>query len=346
MPTSLSKAHPLRIFAISTLITLACLIGVSVKGGGQALFLTFVLILVELMFSFDNAIINARILATMSRFWQQMFMTVGILLAVFLIRFAFPIVLVMVTAGLSAASVFDLALNHPDAYAATLVKAHPYIASFGGMFLLMLSLSFFFDPGRKVLWINVIERPLQRIGKWWLYTGICVVTLLAIGTPAWNPHPRETLLAGGIGIGVFLLLHAVTELFGRHQAAGRVKMKTGLAGFIAFAYLQVLDSSFSFDGVIGAFAITNDVFLIAIGLGIGALWVRSLTLLMVRRNTLNVYRYLEHGAHYTIGVLAAFLLVGLFVEIPEAVAGGAGLLIVGASIISSIGAARRRSKRF
>lgn len=340
MPSLPSKNNPLRIFWISGLITIIALVGVAVGMGPQALFLASVLILIELMFSFDNAIINARVLATMSHFWQQMFMTVGIILAVFVVRFFFPILLVMVTAGLSAPAVVDLAMNHPEQYAATLEQAHPYISAFGGMFLLMLCLAFFFDPGRKILWINVIERPLQRIGKWWLYTGMATIALAIITILPGNHYPRQTIVAGLIGIVLYLALHSITELFSRRQSGTSKVAKTGMAGFMAFLYLQVLDSSFSFDGVIGAFAITQDVILIAIGLGIGALWVRSLTLLMVRRNTLHVYRYLEHGAHYTIGVLAVFLLTGLFFEIPEVVAGGFGLLIVGASIVSSLQASR------
>lgn len=344
--TVLAPTHPFRIFFISGMITLAALAWIGFGRGVDALFLVSVLILIELMFSFDNAIINARVLATMNRFWQQMFMTVGILFAVFVVRFLFPILLVMLTAGLSAPAVLDMALNQPDEYARTLTHAHPYIAAFGGMFLLMLSLSFFFDPGRKVLWINVIERPLQRIGKWWLYTGISLATLLLLTILPFNPHPRETLVAGCLGIVLYLGLHSITELFSRKQSNRQVKAKSGLAGFMAFLYLQVLDSSFSFDGVIGAFAITQDVFLIVTGLGIGALWVRSLTLLMVRRNTLKVYRYLEHGAHYTIGLLALFLLSGLFFNIPEAAAGIAGLVVVGASIVSSLRALQTEDPNF
>ena len=343
---ALAPSHPLRIFFISGLLTLATLAWVGFGRGLDALFLVSVLILIELMFSFDNAIINARILATMSRFWQQMFMTVGIVIAVFVVRFLFPILLVMLTAGLSAPAVLDLAINQPDEYARTLTHAHPYIAAFGGTFLLMLSLSFFFDPGRKVLWINVIERPLQRIGKWWIYTGISALTLAAVAISPYNHYPQQTIVAGSLGIAVYLALHSITELFGRKQSDRRVTAKSGFAGFMAFLYLQVLDSSFSFDGVIGAFAITQDVFLIVTGLGIGALWVRSLTLMMVRRNTLKVYRYLEHGAHYTIALLALFLLSGLFISIPEAAAGAAGLLVVGASIISSLQALKTEDPNF
>lgn len=335
--------HPFRIFFVSGLITIASLILVYTNLGSKALFLTVVLMLVELTFSFDNAIINARVLATMSRFWQQMFMTVGIVIAVFGMRLVFPIVLVMITTGLSAGEVTNLALYKPDLYAEELHRAHPLIASFGGMFLLMLALSFFFDPGRKVLWISVIERPLLRLGKWWIYTGLAFTTLIILALLPWNQHQNDTLIAGSVGIMVYLALHKINDIFTvTQEQSDKPKRYPVLAGFMSFLYLQILDASFSFDGVLGAFAVTKDVILIAIGLGVGALWVRSMTLFMVRRKTLATYRYLEHGAHYTIGVLAIVLLVGLFVDIPEAMAGIAGLAIVGSSIVSSVLFSRRQ----
>ena len=336
MPSVLHAHHPFRIFFITGLITIASLGAVGYYMGPSALFLAFVLMLIEITFSFDNAIINARVLAGMSKFWQDMFMTVGMVIAVFGMRLVFPIVLVMATAGLGAGQVIDLALHHPHEYAERLTHAHPYIASFGGMFLLMLALAFFFDPGRKVLWIDVIERPMQQIGKWWIYTLISVCTLIIFTVLPWNHHPEETLLAGSVGIVLYMALGKLTDMFGDSQLKQAAGKQTLMIGLIGFLYLQVLDGSFSFDGVIGAFAVTQDVVLIAIGLGVGALWVRSLTLLMVRRHTLNMYRYLEHGAHYTIGVLGLVLLVGLFIDIPEAVAGIAGLVIVGLSITSSV----------
>ncbi|MFZ1812239.1 MAG: DUF475 domain-containing protein [Candidatus Saccharimonadales bacterium] len=337
--------HPFRIFFVSGFITLLSLVLVNHYLGMSAMLLTFVLMLVEITFSFDNAIINARVLATMSRFWQQMFMTVGMLIAVFGMRLVFPIVLVMFTTGLDASHVMDLALHHPDQYSAELHDAHPYISSFGGMFLLMLGLSFFFDPGRKVVWISVIEKPLIRMGKWWIYSGIAWSVLFLIAWLPWNHHQSETLIAGSIGIVTQIILQKISDIFTKTQEeTDKPQRYPLLAGFMSFMYLQILDGSFSFDGVIGAFAVTKDVILIAIGLGIGALWVRSLTLFMVRRNTLHAYRYLEHGAHYTIAILAVVLLLGLFVDIPEAIAGVAGLIIVGSSIASSI-AATRHDKR-
>ena len=174
-----------------------------------------------------------------------------------------------------------------------------------------------------------------------MYTLICFAVLVTVTLLPFNAHPTDTFIAGFVGIATYLIIHGFTELFTRQhekheKTHGSAYKKAGLAGFSAFMYLEVLDASFSFDGVIGAFAITNDVILIAVGLGIGALWVRSLTIFMVRRQVLNAYKYLEHGAHYTIGLLAAFLLGGLFLKVPEVIAGVFGIVIISASIYSSI----------
>jgi len=338
--------HPFRIFAISLLITALALLFVGVELGWNALFIAFVLILVEVTFSFDNAIINAKVLSTMSRFWQTLFITVGILIAVFGMRLVFPIVIVMITAGLSAGEVISLALNQPELYSQRIADSHVAIASFGGMFLLMLCLHFFLDSGKKVHWIDILERPLQRMGQWWVYTAVSLAVLALITVTA-GSEGGEVFYPGIAGLITYLVVHGLADLFARKQEdpeaakKGKLVVRTGMAGFMSFLYLEVLDASFSFDSVIGAFAITKDVILIAIGLGIGALWVRSLTIFMVRKHVLHAYRYLEHGAHYTIGFLAFVLLISVFVHLPEAVAGLTGLTIIGLSIWSSVLHARR-----
>ncbi len=93
------------------------------------------------------------------------------------------------------------------------------------------------------------------------------------------------------------------------------------SGAAAFLYLEVLDASFSFDGVIGAFALSNNLFVIAIGLGIGAMFVRSLTIMLVERGTLTEYRYLEHGAFYAIIALGVIMFVKTVTPVPETVTG-------------------------
>ena len=346
MSSAFHPQHPLRIFFITGLITILSLGFIGIELGPASLLTALVLVLIEITFSFDNAIINAKILASMSRLWQTLFMTVGIFIAVFGMRLIFPIVIVMLTSGLGAGEVINLALNSPERYSQALHDSHASIAAFGGMFLLMLCLHFFFDPGRKVHWIDIIERPLQRLGKWWAYALTSFVILVTITLLPFNQHPGETFTAGIIGIVTYMVVHGLAELFTRQHEQSEKKSaknaiaRTGMAGLMSFIYLEILDASFSLDGVIGAFAITQDVILIAVGLGIGALWVRSLTLFMVRRHVLGAYRYLEHGAHYTIGILASMMLLGLFIEVPEAVAGIAGIIVVSLSITSSIAATR------
>ena len=332
------SSHPLRIFFISGLVTILATLFVGIELGLSALIVTIALILIEVTFSFDNAIINAKILAKMSKFWQTIFLTIGIVIAVFGMRLVFPIAIVMVTAGLPAGEVIDLALNQPEKYKQALEGSHTAIASFGGMFLLMLGLHFFFDPHKRVNWLNKVESSLQKIRGKHTHSLISFAVLAFVSVLPVNPHPKDTFVAGLIGIITYAVVHGLAEMFSSRQEQkekGKMVARTGMAGFVSFLYLEVLDASFSLDGVIGAFAITQDVVLIAIGLGVGALWVRSLTVFMVRRKVLHAFKYLEHGAHYTIGFLSAVLITSLFIDIPEAIPGLVGLIIIGLSVFSS-----------
>lgn len=299
------------------------------------MFVMLVLVAVELAFSFDNAIVNAKILKQMSSFWQTMFLTIGAALAIFGMRLVFPIILVVITAGLGWREVVDLAINHPELYAEKLKDSHIELSAFAGGFLLMLALHFFVDDTHRVLWLKRLETHMQRFDEWAPAVLTLVVVGLAAVLPA-NHAPKQTLIAGIMGVIVYGAIHALNLLLGRIQGKGTKNVhKLWLAGLISFLYLQVLDASFSFDGVLGAFAVTNDVVLIAVGLGIGAMWVRSLTVFMVRRGTLDNYKYIEHGAHYTIGVLACVLIASIFFDIPELIAGLIGVGIIGSSIVAS-----------
>ena len=120
--------------------------------------------MLEISFSFDNAVVNATVLDKMSAFWQKIFLTIGVLIAVFGMRLVFPLLIVAVTASLSPIEAFRLAVAHPDQYQADLVAAHPAIAAFGGMFLLMIFLDFVFEE-RQIRWLPAVETMLARIGK-------------------------------------------------------------------------------------------------------------------------------------------------------------------------------------
>ncbi|MEO7364083.1 MAG: DUF475 domain-containing protein [Candidatus Saccharimonadales bacterium] len=330
----------MRHFKYSWFFTITSVLAAWFFLGFGAAITMIILIAIELAFSFDNAIINAKVLARLSPLWQKLFLTIGMVVAIVGMRFVFPILIVMVTAHLPWHEVIQSALHDPKGYAEHLEEAHVAISAFGGSFLLTLSLYFLFDDKRKELWLKRIERPLQRIGgKFWLPPLVASSIIAVVGLL----HGREALEAGLVGIGSYVLLHGFIELLGRFTGSTDSKAPyLGWSAFVAFMYLQVLDASFSFDGVLGAFAITDKIVLIALGLGVGALWVRSLTVYMVRQGTLDAYIYLEHGAHYAILTLAGALLLSIFVPVPDAITGIIGLGVIGASFYASLQAIRQR----
>ncbi|MDX3384379.1 DUF475 domain-containing protein [Streptomyces niveiscabiei] len=332
--------------------------------GWTGLGVVAILSILEISLSFDNAVVNAGILKKMNAFWQRIFLTVGVLIAVFGMRLVFPVVIVAISAKLGPIEAVDLALSDKTRYQELVTDAHASIAAFGGMFLLMIFLDFIFED-RDIKWLGWIERPLAKLGKVDMLS-VCIalgVLLIAAFTVAPNAHihggghvdKTETVLLSGIlGLITYLVVGGLSGYFEgkleeeeerEHEAeeeakrAGKQKpviLLAGRAAFFMFLYLEVLDASFSFDGVIGAFAITNDIVLMAVGLGVGAMYVRSLTVYLVRQGTLDDYVYLEHGAHYAIGALAVLLMVTIQYEIHEVITGSIGVLLIAWSFWSSV----------
>ncbi|WP_163512252.1 DUF475 domain-containing protein [Fodinicola acaciae] len=337
--------------------------GGGIAGAFESLVLVAILTILEISLSFDNAVVNATILERMSAFWQRMFLTVGILIAVFGMRLIFPLIIVSITAPLNPVTVIELAVaggTGPGSYAQHLHEAHPAIAAFGGMFLFMIFLGFVLEE-QEHSWLAWLEKPLARIGKLdQLNVVIALIVLLiasaTLSTTAAHQTAAVVLIAGVLGVVTYLLVNGLGELFEtsadeaheeEHGEAvaksgnGNLVKAVGKAAFFLFLYLEVLDASFSFDGVIGAFAITSDIFIIAIGLGVGAMYIRSLTVYLVRKGTLNEYVYLEHGAMWAIGALAVILLITIRYEVPEVVTGLIGVAFIAAAFISSLVRNRR-----
>jgi hypothetical protein len=334
----------LRIHAVPAIATVVVLAGTAVWMGWAAFAVLAVLIVLEVTFSFDNAAVNAKLIKRLSPFWQVLFMTVGILIAVVLVRFALPVVLVAVTTGLSLGTVAGLIVHDPVEYGRRLAEASPVIDAFGGTFLLMIALGFFLDAGKQSHWLKAIERRLAPLGR---YDNVPVLIMLVVAlvvayTGGFDAATGLAVFAAAVA-GV--LLHMVLDLFGialGGQAGGGAAALAGMAAFVMFMRLEVLDASFSFDGVIGAFAITSNVVIIAAGLGIGALWVRSLTVHLVRHEVLEKYEYLDHGAHWAIAALGVVMAAGLYgVHLPEAVTGSIGLVFIAAALVSSATGKRR-----
>jgi uncharacterized protein len=332
--------------------------------GWQGFAVVAILSVLEISLSFDNAVVNAGVLKKMNLFWQKIFLTIGILIAVFGMRLLFPVVIVAVSAGVGPVEAVQLAVDDPDRYEMLVTNAHPSIASFGGMFLLMIFLNFMFED-REHKWFPWLERPLAKLGRVeMLSVAIALIALLVsamfLATQAHQyggDHADKSstvLLAGVAGLLTYLLVHGLSSHFENKleeedereeeaqeaaRKAGKEPTAVGLAGkaaFFMFLYLEVLDASFSFDGVIGAFAITSDPVIIAIGLGVGAMYIRSMTVHLVEEGTLAQYPYLENGALWAIGALATILLLSIEVHIPEVVTGLIGLAFIVASLISSI----------
>lgn len=319
----------------------------------SALFITLILAVMEVSLSFDNAVVNASVLKGWDKFWKTIFLTVGMLIAVFGMRLIFPIVIVALTADMGMGQVIDMALHNPTEYANKLTAHHEEISAFGGMFLMLVFLNFILDE-QEVRWFDWLERQLARFGKIDAMSVFLALLSLVVSL-IWVEDSKKSvvLMAGVLGILIYMGVNVFSSLLEGAdeddedtpevegaEVAGAIA-KGGIAGFV---YLEVLDASFSFDGVIGAFAITNDVIIIMLGLAIGAMFVRSMTIFLVEKGTLDQFIYLEHGAHYAIGALAVIMLLAtMHIEVPEIVTGLIGVTFIVWAIVNSISYRKRQS---
>jgi hypothetical protein len=333
-------------FRVSFAVTLACLVAAGwwgyshsgMAGALTAVGIAAILGVMEVSLSFDNAVVNASVLKTWDAYWQKLFLGVGIIVAVFGMRLLFPLVIVALAADLGMMEVWNLALADPKAYSAHLTAHHAEVAAFGGMFLLLVFLNFLFDDEKEMHWLGHLEEKMGSLGK---VSSIAVMIALGtlMGSMALVSEAQKlvVLVSGLWGILVYVGVDAISGLLEKSEDdgsnVGDMVKRGGIGGFL---YLEVLDASFSFDGVIGAFAITTDVVIIMLGLAIGAMFVRSLTVFLVKKGTLDEFVYLEHGAHYAIGILALIMLASMKFHIPEIFTGLIGVAFILASLWSSL----------
>jgi uncharacterized protein len=354
----------LALFRLPVAVTIIGIVVAGILGGPSIAGIVAILAILEISLSFDNAVVNATVLQRMNPYWQRIFLTVGILIAVFGMRLLFPLIVVTIAGHVSPVQALNLALHHPHEYAAKLVEAHPAIGAFGGIFLLMIFLDFLFEDN-EIKWLTPVERPLAKIGKLDQASVVIALLFLLIAATTFAQHESIKVLISGIaGLATYLAVSGLSSLFADEaeeaeaesaasdaaddrEESAPVKLPPNLArlGLFTFLYLEVLDASFSFDGVVGAFAITDMIFVIALGLGIGACYIRALTVYLVRKGTLAEYVYLEHGAHWAIGALAVLLFVTIRVEVPDIVTGLIGVGFIGAALVSSIVRNRREADR-
>ncbi len=305
--------------------------------GGVVSFLLVgtVLAALEIALSFDNAIVNANKLVEMTPVWQRRFLTWGILIAVFGMRIVFPLAIVAIFAWINPFAAMHLALSDPDEYSRIIGHAHGPISAFGGTFLMMVALKFFIDEDKSVDWVVALEKRLRLWGSirgFEIAFVLLVVVVISRSLPVQELAPF--LFAAVMGLLVFTLVDGLGTYL--DNIAGKTTEIGAKGGLGAFLYLEVLDASFSFDGVIGAFALTTNILLIAIGLGIGAMYVRSMTIMLVERGTLAEFRYLEHGAFYSIFALSIVMFLQSIVHVHELITGGIGIALISLAFFASI----------
>ncbi|RVV97336.1 DUF475 domain-containing protein [Mesobaculum littorinae] len=306
----------------------------TVSGALAFLLVGSVLAVLEISLSFDNAIVNANKLKTMDPVWQRRFLTWGIVIAVFGMRIVFPLAVVAIAAWIGPWEALRLAATDPQRYAEIMHDSHLSISAFGGTFLMLVALSFFIDEDKDIDWIGRVEDRLRRLSAiQGLAYGLVLLIVLIFGSLLPEARQAEFFGAAILGAVVFMAVEALSHFL---DAETDVTGAAARGGFGAFLYLEVLDASFSFDGVIGAFALTQNLFLIAIGLGIGAMYVRSMTIMLVEKQTLSQFRFLEHGAFYSILALSIIMFAQSMLHVPEVVTGLIGAAIIGVSFVSSI----------
>lgn len=269
----------------------------------EALVVILGLIVFEVISSVDNAIVNAHVLKTVPERYRKFFLFWGLLLAVFVMRGLLPFVIVWIAnAGIPLRELVDLVFSDPALMEESLEHSKPLLLLGGGVYLFFVFLAWLFLEEKKYAFF--VEHFIHKQSVWFYAISSIFITLVIYASVKADPL---LALAASIGASAFFL----TDGF-RHNAEQKEKELHGstMSAWSKLLYLEVLDASFSIDGVIGAFAFTMSVPLILIGNGIGAFVVREVTVRGI--NTISKFAYLKNGAMYSIGMLGGLMILESF----------------------------------
>lgn len=268
------------------------------------------LVVFETISSVDNAVINAEVLSKMSERARRWFLLWGLLAAVFLVRGLLPFVIFWAAnPSLGVNDAFTAMFSGDEKVLAAVEQSAPLLLTGGGVFLIFLFLHWLFiEPKHYGLRIE----PFFHSQGVWFYASVsiflCVITWFALQI---NPLMAFSAVVGSTA---FFITHGFKEFAEKKER--ELIQGSGMSDVSKVMYLEVIDATFSIDGVVGAFAFTLSVPLILIGNGIGAFVVREMTV----RNVKNVkkYVYLKNGAMYSILILGAVMLADSFgAHVPE-----------------------------
>jgi len=289
--------------------------------------------LFEIVSSIDNAVINAEVLSTMGEKAKRWFLRWGILIAVFVVRGLLPwLILWLSSPGLGPLEALTLSFSNDPAVGEIVGRSAPLLLSGGGTFLVLLFLHWLFLEDKNFGLPG--ERFFAKQGAW--FYAIASIFLLALVGWHLNNEPMVAF-ASVVGSTAFFITHGFKQ--NAEEQESRLKGEMGLSDISKLLYLEAIDTTFSIDGVLGAFAFTFSVPLIILGNGIGAFVVRWITISNVDR--IRNYPFLKNGAMYSIAVLGAVMLLeGAGIELPDWLSPLATVVIVGWFFLKSLPFAR------
>ncbi|MEQ1505334.1 MAG: DUF475 domain-containing protein [Myxococcota bacterium] len=261
------------------------------------------LALFEIISSIDNAIVNAHVLKTVPENYRKFFLVWGLLFAVVLVRGVLPFVIVrLANMDMTLAETIKLSFSDAKTMEEALHHSKPLLLLGGGTYLFFVFLAWLFLEEKKYAFL--VEHFVHRQAAWFYAVAAVFVTAVTYYAVQINPWMA---LAAQIGVTAFF----VTEGFRKTAEEGEERLHgPNLSAWSKLLYLEVLDASFSIDGVIGAFAFTMSVPLILVGNGLGALVVREFTVRGL--DLVAKFAYLKNGAMYSIGVLGAIMVIESF----------------------------------
>lgn len=261
------------------------------------------LCLFEIISSVDNAIVNAHVLKTLPGKYRKIFLLWGLLFAVFIVRGVLPFIIVWIAnPDLSIIQVITSTFSGSEAIRGYLDQSKPLLLLGGGLYLFFVFLSWLFLEEKKYAFF--VEGFIHRQGAWFYAFASLVTVAVVYFSLQQNP---VLALAATIGVSAFF----ITDGFKKNAEANEKKLLSpAMSAWSKILYLEILDASFSIDGVIGAFAFTLSVPLIILGNGLGAFVIRELTVRGV--DLINSLAYLKNGAMYSIGVLGAIMILEAF----------------------------------
>ncbi|MCQ2377172.1 MAG: DUF475 domain-containing protein [Methanocorpusculum sp.] len=291
----------------------------------------------ETIASIDNAIINADILSTMKEWARKWFLVWGLLIAVFVVRGLLPWIIIWVSApSLGPIGALTATFSGDGAAAAAIEASAPYLLLGGGVFLALLFLHWLMAEEKNCIVPG--ERIIQNAEPW--FTAAAAVFLLALILIS-LPYNPALAAAAAVGFAVFFIMMGIRHFADKkslelEKAGNNQDEKLAKHSDVSkLVLLEVIDASFSVDGVVGAFAFTMSGALVLIGDGLGAVVVRQLTIKSV--DNVKKFAYLKNGAMYSILCLAVLMCAEAFgLELPVWVAPAATILIVGIFLLLSI----------